>query len=179
MFKPILVIFVIVCGSGVLSSEQITKVGEDGLEAFVFPWATYIEVLNENTMESQFECLGSIIGPDWVLVQARCFTRTMDNGAVRLHFGTVNFTQPEISMVSRTYYIHPEHNVVDVFENNVALIQLPMSLQFSPYIDSISLPFNIDVEQFIGTKADFVGRRHMIHPRKSYKIWSKSRCFIV
>lgn len=165
MFKSLFVIFVTIFCAGVFSSEQLIKAddGDDGIEAYdgVFPWATYIEILDDNTMEYQFECFGSIIGPSWVFVQARCFTRTIHN-TYRLYFGNVNFTQSEISMISRNYYIHPEHN--NIYVNNGGLIELPIPLTFTGTISPISLPFNINDEQFIGTNAYFIGRRHMVNP---------------
>lgn len=178
MFQLNFVIFVTIFCSGVLPSEQLVKVdGDDGLEAYngVFPWATYIEILDDINMEYQFKCFGSIIRPTWVFVQARCFTRTIHN-TYRLHFGNVNFTQSEILMISRTYYIHPDHNVVNPFENNVGLIELPMSLKFTGTISPITLPFNIN-DELIGTNSYFIGRRHIINPSKLNSSYNKEGFF--
>lgn len=69
-------------------------------------------------------------------------------------------------MISRKYYKHPDHIVIEVFTNNAGLIELPISLKFTGTISPIALPFNINDEQFIGTKAYFIGRRRIINPRK-------------
>lgn len=169
MLKLNFVIFVSIFCSGVFASEQFVKTDDpNGLEAYngAFPWATYIEVLHDLTLEYEFECFGSIIGASWVTVHARCFTNTTHN-TFKLYFGNVNFTESEISMISRTYYIHPNHTVSTIdFENNVGLIELPAPLKFSETISPISLPFNINDAQFIETVAYFIGRRHIIDPRK-------------
>lgn len=168
MFKLIFVILVTFYCSGVFSSDQLVKVDDpNGLEAFpgVFPWATYIEVLNDNTLNYRSECVGNIIAPTWVFAPARCLTSTI-NRTYRLHFGAVNFTHPEISMVSTTSFIHPDFALFN--GHNGGLIKLPMALEFSGTIGAITLPFNIDDQQFENTKAYFVGRRRMLNTGKSF-----------
>lgn len=165
MFKLIFVFLVTISCSEVFSSEQLIKADVDdpnGLEAYdgVFPWATYIEVLNDNTLDYQSECFGNIISSSWVFAPAKCLSATAHR-TYRLHFGTVNFTHPEISMISRTSFIHPDYSAFTGF--NGGLIELPMPLEFSGTISPITLPFNIDEEQFVETKAYFIGRRRMIN----------------
>lgn len=133
---------------------------DNGLEAYegVFPWATYIEVLDNLTLNLRSECFGNIIAPDWVFVPAICLTSGYNT--YRLHFGSVNFTNSEITMISTTVYIHTEY-IHSRFYNG-GLIKLPMSLEFTGTISSIDLPFNLDDEQFIGSIAYFIGRRNMV-----------------
>lgn len=164
MFKAILVIFVTICCSGGVLSQEIDI--EDGLEAYdgVFPWTTHVEILDDITMEYIIDCFGIIIAPSWVYVPATCVARTYHT--YRLNFGNVNFTQSEISMISRTSFIHPQFNESERLSYNGALIELPIPLSFTGTISPITLPFNINEEEIYGTEAYFIGRRRMINPRK-------------
>lgn len=165
MFILFFVPFVTICCLVVFTSGQTIN-PDNGLEAYdgVFPWATYIEVLHDETLNSQSECFGNIIAPSWVFVPARCLST--GHNTYRLHFGNVNFTKSEIKMISKNHFIHPQFNPNLIRLYNGGLIELPMPLEFTGTISSITLPFNITEEQFIGTNAYFIGRRHMNDPRK-------------
>lgn len=172
MFKFCLVIFLSIFCS--FFYEQIvlaqTVNPDNGLEAYngVFTFATYIEVLDDVTLDYQSECFGNLIDQSWVFVPAICLSSI--HNTYRLHFGDVNFTQAEISMVSRQSFIHPEYNPSSIRTYNGGLIQLPTPLTFTGTISPVKLPFNINDEMFIGTKAYFVGRRNIVDPRKYIKI---------
>lgn len=173
MFKFNFVIFVsILCSF----SEKVfvaaqTVNPDNGLEAYngVFTWATYIEVLDDLTLDYRSECFGNLIGPSWVFVPAICLSSA--HNTYRLHFGDVNFTQAEISMVSRESFIHPEYNPSLIRNYNGGLIQLPMPITFTGTIFPVSLPFNINEETLIGTNGYFVGRRNMVDPRKYFVLF--------
>lgn len=158
--------FVLLVASVCSFSSAQTVNPDNGLEAYdgVFTWATYIEVLDDTTLNYQSECFGNIIAPTWVFVPAICLSSI--HSTYRLHFGNVNFTQAEISMISRQSFIHPEYTPSSVRRYNGGLIELPMPLTFSGTINAVKLPFNINDELFIGTKGYFVGRRNMVDPRK-------------
>lgn len=157
MLKPFCVIlFSILCSSAL---SQVTD-GDDGYTAFsgYFPWVAYIEVLEDESLTVQSDCLGALISPAWVFATARC-SISSDN-TYRLSFGSANTTQSQISMISRNFLSHPDFDVWDSLHlNNAGLIQLPLSITFSDTISAITLPWHLADDNLAGREAYFVGRR--------------------
>lgn len=157
MLKPIFVILFSVLCTGALSQE--TEV-DDGLEAFngYFPWAAYIEVLDDDTLETQSDCLGALISPSWVFATARC--SIFSESVYRVSFGSVNTTQSQISMISRNFISHPDFDAWDSMHlNNAGLIQLPLAIQFSDTVSAITLPWQLADVNLAGRETYFIGRR--------------------
>lgn len=157
MFKPIFVILFSVLCTGALS--QVTEV-DDGLEAFngYFPWAAYIEVLDDETLVTQSDCLGVLISPSWVFATARC--SIFSENIYRVSFGSVNTTQTTISMIARNFISHPDFDAWDSMHlNNAGLIELPVAIQFSATVSAITLPWQLADVNLAGREVYFVGRR--------------------
>lgn len=159
MFKSIFVVVLSVLLSGVLTQSIITI--DDGLEVpgdNVFPWSVYIEILDDVTLNFFADCFGTLISPSWVFTLAQCSLTNFNT--YRLHFGSANFTRPQISLISRNYIPYPSFDpMIDVGLNNVGLIELPTSLTLGATINAITLPWDMIDVNIAGLDVYLIGRR--------------------
>lgn len=159
MFKSVFVIVLSVLLSGVLTQSVITS--DDGLEVpgdTVFPWSVYIEILDDSTLNFIADCFGALISPSWVFTLAQCSLTNANT--YRLHFGSVNFTRPQISLISRTYIPYPTFDpVIGLGIDNVGLIELPTALTLGGTIDAINLPWDMIDINISGLDVYLIGRR--------------------
>lgn len=168
MLKFIFVTVLSVLLSGVLAQSIITI--EDGLEVVEgsYPWSTYIEILHDETMEStNADCFGALISPLWVFTLAQC--SLTNQNTYRLNFGAVNFTNAEVTMISRNYIIYPTYDpFINVNLNNVGLIELPFPISNTNRISPISLPWEIAENELTGMVVHFIGRRLILNEGNFY-----------
>lgn len=164
MFKLIVVAVILL--SGVLSQSVTTS--DDGLEVMegYFPWSTYIQILNDDTMEYIGDCFGALISPSFVFTLAQC-NLELPQYSYRLHFGSVNFTESPLSMISKDFIIYPTYDPwISVGLDNVGLIQLPEPIIFTETIKAISLPWNMVDVNITGMEVYFIGRRRILNEGK-------------
>ncbi|XP_065354000.1 brachyurin-like [Cloeon dipterum] len=105
-----------------------------------FPWHAIISHINVYSFG------GSLILPEWVLTTASCtdnfyhIPSTNENYNVRLGTVTLESSPPgEYSVYTNVTYTHEGYNYT-TFENNIALIKLPVPVTFSKTIMPIRLP---------------------------------------
>ncbi|KAB5583776.1 hypothetical protein PHYPO_G00099520 [Pangasianodon hypophthalmus] len=85
-------------------------------------------------------CGGSLISKDWVLTAAQCFTRK-SNSAVTVYLGkhTFNgFNPNQITRHAKQVILHPNYNSTTK-NNDIALVRLHASVNFSDYIRPVCL----------------------------------------
>lgn len=111
-----------------------------------FPWHTSIHVIRQNAISAYIG--GSVISPNFVLTTANPI-RGAQSATVQM--GSTSFSSPLVTVQSQTFFIHPNYNpVTSAFD--IALIQLPYSLQFNNYIQPIRLPTRSQSNKnFVGT----------------------------
>lgn len=163
MFKFIFVLSVLLSGA---LAQSVTTI-DDGLEVYpgAYPWSTYIEILNDETMVFVADCFGALISPSWVFTLAQCsFT---NQNTYRLHFGAENFTNSEVSMISRNYIIYPTFDpAISTGLDNVGLIELPTPIVSSERISPVSLPWEFVGMDLTGMRVHFIGRRQILNEGK-------------
>lgn len=166
MLKLVLVSILSILLSGILGQSVITN--DDGLEVAEgnYRWSTYIEVLNNDTLEFVSDCFGVVISQSWIFTSAQCGTAT--NNIYRLHFGGVNFTNSE-SMIATNYIIHPNYDpMIDCGLYNVGLILLPSPIDYNYDIPSVTLPWELVGMDLTGMLVHFLGRRHILNEGKIF-----------
>lgn len=159
MFKLVFVVVLSVLVSGVLTQSITTS--DDGLEVprdNVFPYSVYIEILDDVTLNFVADCFGTLISPSWVLTIAQCSLTS--SSTYRLHFGSANFTRPQISLISRNFIPYPTFDPwINVQLNNIGLIELPTALTLSDTINAITLPWDMLDVNIAGMDVYLIGRR--------------------
>lgn len=163
MFKFVFVLSVLL--SGALAQSGLTI--DDGLEVYPgsYPWSTYIEILNDETMDYVADCFGALISHSWVFTLAQCsFT---NYNTYRLHFGAENFTNSEVTVIARNYIIYPTFDpAISTGLDNVGLIRLPIPIVGSTKIAQISLPWELVGMDLTGMRVHFLGRRQILNEGK-------------
>uniref|UniRef100_U5EUF2 Putative trypsin n=1 Tax=Corethrella appendiculata TaxID=1370023 RepID=U5EUF2_9DIPT len=113
-----------------------------------FPWQVSLNGYNSDG--NRGICGGSVISPDWILTAAHCVT-----GKVRMEvlLGSIVRDQPELRLESETFFHHANYKPL-LLENDVALIRLPYSINYTENILPIALPpRQFSDELFVNAKA--------------------------
>uniref|UniRef100_A0A1V1FKM4 Putative serine protease 64 isoform A n=1 Tax=Reticulitermes speratus TaxID=60591 RepID=A0A1V1FKM4_9NEOP len=110
-----------------------------------FPWQVAI-IIDLNSF-----CGGSLISDTWVLTAAHC---TNNSSIFIVSLGTVQLSDPDsgsVVQVALNSIVHSEYNNITL-NNDIALIRLPVPVDFSLYISSVRLPSRSQLT------TDFVGQ---------------------
>ncbi|XP_055383280.1 trypsin-1-like [Condylostylus longicornis] len=113
-------------------------------------------------------CGGSIINEKTILSAAHCFSDSINNpdlieiqaGSTYINWGWGYFfsnnNNNNVRINAENIIIHPEYNIPDLYDNDIALIVLKSNLIYSNKIGSINLP---DVNDIFspGTKVEVSG----------------------
>ncbi|XP_048029653.1 serine protease 27-like [Megalobrama amblycephala] len=121
-----------VCGRAPLNNKIVG--GEDAT-AGSWPWQVSIHVIGFG-----HNCGGTLITKDWVLSAAHCFQK-IDVSKVVMYFGRMrqSGSNPnETSRTARQIITHPNYNS-DTIDNDIALVQLSSSVNFTDYIKPVCL----------------------------------------
>ncbi|XP_065347834.1 brachyurin-like [Cloeon dipterum] len=134
-------------GSRIVGGEESTP--------GAYPWQVFVEgVANGQAISG---CGGTIISDRHVLTAAQCF-----DGAqiARMYFGSFNITASDepnrVLMETSDFTTHPDFN--SVYDNDIAVITLPRTLELNEFIAVANLPSGADIESdFIGTEGLLAG----------------------
>ncbi|XP_016335021.1 transmembrane protease serine 5-like [Sinocyclocheilus anshuiensis] len=121
-----------VCGRAPLSNRIF---GGGDAKAGDWPWQVSIHIVGFG-----HNCGGSLITKDWVLSAAHCFQSAGVSNTV-MYFGRLNQSGSnpnETSRTARRIINHPGY-VGPPFDNDIALVQLSSSVNFSDYIRPVCL----------------------------------------
>ncbi|XP_055913780.1 collagenase [Eupeodes corollae] len=143
----VLVLIILNATSGIPKPRII-----NGVEVPVgaLPW----QVILKKSPSDDLLCGGSVVAENWVLTAGHC---TYGQTSIFLIFGTNNLNTYSVSMTSNEFFLHPEYDPATL-NNDVSLIKLPMSLNFSASIKPIKLVSQNDLSKsFIGTTALIAG----------------------
>lgn len=119
-----------------------------------FPWYVVVEPIMENG-KSPYPCAGTIILSQWILASASCgYFRSVE---FRIKFSAYDFNQPENVIYTKQFFPHYMYDW-ETSANNIALLRLPIPLQFTNYLQPIQLPFrSYKFEDHIGELVYYVG----------------------
>lgn len=81
----------------------------------------------------------------------------MASNSYHLYFGHTDFSEYPDPVISNIFISHPLFNYPGWLEHNIALIQLPGHIQFTPRVQPINLPWKAVDETALHTF--FVGTR--------------------
>ncbi|XP_051745389.1 testisin-like isoform X2 [Ctenopharyngodon idella] len=128
----IILLYIAVCGRAPLSSRIV---GGENATAGSWPWQVSIHVIGFG-----HNCGGTLITKDWVLSAAHCFENFGVSDTL-MYFGRLNQSGSNPNETSRTasrIITHPNYNGSTI-DNDIALIELSSSVNFSDYIRPVCL----------------------------------------
>ncbi|XP_056622578.1 chymotrypsin-like protease CTRL-1 [Triplophysa dalaica] len=125
-----------VCGQNSLNTR--ISGGGDATEGF-WPWHVGIKYINSNLIG----CGGSLINKDWVLTSAACTSSISYYGSSNfiIYLGLLKQSGPNTHEVNRTMsrvITHPNYTS-STYDNNIALLQLSSSVDFTAHIKPVCL----------------------------------------
>lgn len=100
------------------------------------PWQAWIRSYVSATATNPITCGGALIGLQWVLTAAHC---VYGHGLYTVGLGSNTLSAPLIQMNSTVGIVNPNYNPSN-YNNDIALIQLPVSTSTSTFIQTIRLP---------------------------------------
>uniref|UniRef100_A0A671L990 Peptidase S1 domain-containing protein n=1 Tax=Sinocyclocheilus anshuiensis TaxID=1608454 RepID=A0A671L990_9TELE len=121
-----------VCGRAPLRDRIV---GGENATAKAWPWQVSIHING-----SRHNCGGTLITKDWVLSAAHCFQSFVLSRVV-IYFGRLSQSSSNPNETNRTVsriINHPKYGSPP-YDNDIALIQLSSSVNFSEYIRSVCL----------------------------------------
>lgn len=156
MFKLLLtILFLTSTVSGQQDTGFVPELGQ-------FPW---IAVITAHHREYFYKCSGAFISKDWILTVA-LFCGNNFPLSYSVQYGKVDFTINELisDIPVENFIMHPEYFH---FTNNIALLKLPYSVEFSEFLNVINLP-DMDIGNMAGVTALYSGT--VSNERNYYKI---------
>uniref|UniRef100_A0A3Q2D1X0 Serine protease 27-like n=1 Tax=Cyprinodon variegatus TaxID=28743 RepID=A0A3Q2D1X0_CYPVA len=121
------------CGRAPLNSKTDSRIvgGQDASEG-AWPWQASLEIRNGL-------CGGSLINNQWVLSAAHCFSSTF---GVSIYLGRHNRQSPlssnELRRGASQIIVHENYDS-NSFDNDIALVQLDSTVDFTNYIQPVCL----------------------------------------
>ncbi|XP_053908170.1 acrosin-like isoform X3 [Cuculus canorus] len=115
-------------------------VGGRDAQAGAWPWIVSIQSPWE--AGTGHICGGSLIGTQWVLTAAHCFTEAMNTEMWRVVAGATDLTQlgPEVQIRSiKQIFVHENYNNISQ-RNDIALLELDQPVQCSSHVQLACLP---------------------------------------
>lgn len=123
-----------VCGTAPLNTRGDTRiVGGQDADAGAWPWQARLSIGNAL-------CGGSLINNQWILSAAHCFSASTSASSVTVYLG-LETTTPDSNSVRRgasQIIRHPDYNE-DTNDNDMALVQLDSTVEFTDYIRPVCL----------------------------------------
>ncbi|XP_059374207.1 serine protease 30-like [Carassius carassius] len=122
-----------VCGRAPLSHRIVG--GENATEGD-WPWQVSIHLIGVGHI-----CGGTLITKDWVLSAAHCFFQSYNESDIEMYFGRLSQFDSNPHETNRTasrIISHPDYND-STYDNDIALIELSFSVDFSDYIRPVCL----------------------------------------
>uniref|UniRef100_A0A672KSF8 Zgc:123295 n=1 Tax=Sinocyclocheilus grahami TaxID=75366 RepID=A0A672KSF8_SINGR len=119
----------------IILSLSYMIVGGENATAGAWPWQVSIHVVGFG-----HNCGGTLITKDWVLSAAQCFQSQNESDTV-MYFGRLNQSGSNPNEASRTasrIINHPGY-VGAPYDNDIALVQLSSSVNFTDYIRPVCL----------------------------------------
>ncbi|KAJ3656400.1 hypothetical protein Zmor_015481 [Zophobas morio] len=98
-----------------------------------FPFVAAIHI---STSQGRYFCGGTLISNQWVVTAAQC---AQDAVLFSIQLGSHTLTKDDsnrVTVASSEYFIHPDFNP-DTLENDIALIELRLPVEFSNYLLAI------------------------------------------
>ncbi|CAD7087585.1 unnamed protein product [Hermetia illucens] len=115
-----------------------------------FPWHASIEAIDSNETK---ECGGTIISSEWILTAGQC-VKGFDSFKIILGRNESNYSQ--LTLYSNVSVLHPDYS--GPLSNDLALIKLPIPLEFSDQIKPVKLPNKShQLITFVGCKSRIAG----------------------
>ncbi|XP_053908169.1 acrosin-like isoform X2 [Cuculus canorus] len=121
-------------------SGMTRVVGGRDAQAGAWPWIVSIQSPWE--AGTGHICGGSLIGTQWVLTAAHCFTEAMNTEMWRVVAGATDLTQlgPEVQIRSiKQIFVHENYNNISQ-RNDIALLELDQPVQCSSHVQLACLP---------------------------------------
>ncbi|XP_030649819.1 serine protease 27-like, partial [Chanos chanos] len=123
-----------VCGLAPLNTRAV---GVQDAPAGAWPWQVTVQT---TSLFGGHFCGGTLINKDWVLSASRCF-RFYTASDIIVYLGRRNQQESDPNEVSRgvsQIIIHPDFNSA-TSENDIALLRLSSSVNFTDYIKPVCL----------------------------------------
>ncbi|XP_073670248.1 trypsin-like [Paramisgurnus dabryanus] len=124
-----------VCGQTSLNTKII---GGENANAGSWPWQVMIKFTSSEVI---YTCGGSLINKDWVLAGAQSFNGFNNISDIVIYLGSQNLKGPNLHEINRTVIQLIKHPDFDPksFDNDIALLQLSSSVNFTDYIKPVCL----------------------------------------
>lgn len=116
-----------------------------------FPWQVSLHITTTDSEHLRY-CGGSLISHEIILTAAWCLRNAQ---SIQIDMGSILFLEPMESQVSTAFVSHDQYNA-ETNINNIGLIRLPQSVEYSNTLRAILLPglshadeLHIDVPAYI------------------------------
>ncbi|KAJ3656363.1 hypothetical protein Zmor_015446 [Zophobas morio] len=109
-------------------------IGGSDAVASQFP---FVAAIYKQTASGNYFCGGALLNNKWILTAASC---VVDALLFQIRLGSHELDSTSaIRLATDSYVVHPDYNV-DTLDNDIALIELRLPVEFTDYIQPIILP---------------------------------------
>ncbi|XP_046443142.1 brachyurin-like isoform X2 [Daphnia pulex] len=106
-----------------------------------YPWMVYLQIYTSKFSAYYYVCGGTLISNQWILTSANCLEGAQ---SINVYLGAHDINSQnewQRIMYTTTVYIqHPNWNSQTNTADDIALIKLPVAINYNAYIKSICLP---------------------------------------